>query len=202
MRRVVVLSSGAVTGGFDTTFHLPVERAVEDSGLEWTHVRPGEFAYNKSALWGPSIRAERVVRHPDPGAAWFPVHERDIADAAVAALLNDGHTGNAYTLNGPDLLSLREQTEAISAAIGAGIRFEKVTPHEAKRLYLRQGGFAAEAADFLLGFEDYDGNPADPYTAEAFDPSVLGPQPTIHDAIGTPARTFAEWARDHADDFR
>lgn len=85
MCRVVVLSFGAVTGGFDTTFHLPVEQAVETSGPEWTHVRPGEFAYNKIELWGPSNRAERVVRHPNPDAAGFPVHERDVADVAVAA---------------------------------------------------------------------------------------------------------------------
>ncbi|GAA5705402.1 hypothetical protein Save01_06254 [Streptomyces avermitilis] len=42
VRRIVVLSSGAVTTGFDSDFHSPVERAVEESGLEWTHVRPGE----------------------------------------------------------------------------------------------------------------------------------------------------------------
>lgn len=202
VRRIVVLSSGAVTGGFDTTFHLPVEQAVETSGLEWTHVRPGELAYNKIELWGPSIRAERTVRHPNPEAAWFPVHERDVADVAVAALLNDGHSGVAYTLNGPELLTLRDQVEAIANAIGDEIRFEKVTPHEAREAYLRQGGFAAEAADFLLGFVDYDGNPADPSVVADFDPSVLGPQPTIAEAIGTPARTFEQWARDHVQDFR
>jgi uncharacterized protein YbjT (DUF2867 family) len=62
----VALSSGAVTGGFDTDFHFPVERAVEDSRLKWTHVRPGEFMLNKLWLWGPSIRAESVVYNPFP----------------------------------------------------------------------------------------------------------------------------------------
>ncbi|MFD5741679.1 SDR family oxidoreductase [Streptomyces massasporeus] len=95
VQRVVVLSSGAVTSGFDTDFHLPVEQATESSGLEWTHVRPGEFAMNKLALWGPPIRAERVVRDPFPDAAWFPVHERDIADVAVLALTEEGHSGQA-----------------------------------------------------------------------------------------------------------
>ncbi|GAB3475901.1 SDR family oxidoreductase [Nocardiopsis coralliicola] len=202
VRRITVLSSGAVTGGFDTTFHLPVEQAVEESGLEWTHIRPGEFAANKTELWGPSIRAERTVRDANPDAAWFPVHERDVADAAVAALLDDGHTGSAYTLNGPEMISLREQVEAISAAIGEKILLEKVTPHEAKRLYLLQGGFAAENADFLLGFTDYDGDPSDPEAAADFDPGYFAAQPTLEDALGVPARTFAQWARDHADDFR
>ncbi|WP_049576899.1 NAD(P)H-binding protein [Streptomyces sp. SBT349] len=202
VRRIVVLSSGAVTGGFDTTFHLPVERAVEESGLEWTHVRPGEFAHNKVELWGPSIRAERVVRDPNPDAAWLPVHERDIADVAVAALLEDGHLGAAYDLNGPEPISLRAQVDAIAEAIGEPVRFEKVTPEEARELYLRQGGFAADNADFLLGFTDYEGNEADPHAAGDFDLSWLGPLPTAEAVTGRPARTFARWARDHADDFR
>nr|BFF04413.1 NAD(P)H-binding protein [Streptoalloteichus tenebrarius] len=202
VRRVVVLSSGAVTQGEDTAFHLPVERAVEESGLEWTHVRPGEFMLNKLWLWGPSIREQNVVRDPFPDAAWFPVHEQDIADVAAAALLEDGHVGAAYTLNGPELLSHAEQVRAIGAAIGREIRFEVVTPERARELYLRQGGFAAEVADFLLGFEDYSGEPADPQEKEEWTPSALPPMPTAEQVTGRPARTFADWARDHADDFR
>jgi uncharacterized protein YbjT (DUF2867 family) len=202
VRRIVVLSSGAVTSGDDNSFHLPVEQAVEASGLEWTHVRPGEFMLNKLWLWGPSIRAERVVRDPFPETAWFPVHERDIADVATAALLEDGHNGAAYTLNGPELISHREQVRAIAAAIGEEIRFEQVTPEEARELYLKQGGFAAESADFLLGFEDYGGDEWTPEERAAWDPRSLPPQPTIKDALGKPARTFAEWATDHAADFR
>ncbi|MFD9946323.1 SDR family oxidoreductase [Nonomuraea sp. NPDC059023] len=202
VRRVVVLSSGAVTGGYDTTFHLPVERAVEESGLEWTHVRPGEFAANKLSLWGPSIRAERVVRDAHPDAGWFPVHEQDIADVALAALLEDGHTGKVYDVNGPELINLRDQVRAIAAAIGEEIRFEELSPAEARKVYLAQGGFAAEAADFLLGFTDYAGNPADPAEVADFDPAQFGPLPTAEVVTGRPPRTFAQWAHDHAADFR
>ena len=70
--RIVVLSSAAVTGGADTSFHLPVERAVEELSPEWTHVRPGEFMLNKLLLWRPTIRAEGVVYEPFPEAAWCP----------------------------------------------------------------------------------------------------------------------------------
>lgn len=202
VQRIVVLSSGAVTGGFDTVFHLPVEQAVEQSGLEWTHIRPGEFAANKLALWGPSIRAERVVRAANPDSAGFPVHEQDIADVALKALLEDGHAGMAYDVNGPDLISLREQVKAIADALGEEIRFEELTPQQAREAYRAMGGFAAEAADFLLGFTDYDGNPADPSAVADFDPSKMGPLPTAESVTGRPARTFAQWARDRAEDFR
>ncbi|MER6578357.1 NAD(P)H-binding protein [Nonomuraea sp. NPDC001023] len=202
VRRIVVLSSGAVSGGFDTTFHPPVEQAVQESGLEWTHLRPGEFAANKLSLWGPSIRAERLVRDANPDAAWFPVHERDVADVALKALLEEGHHGQAYDINGPELISLRGQVRAIADALGEEVRFEEVTPAQAREIYLKIGGFAAEAADFLLGFADYDGNPVDPAGSTDFDPSTLGPLPTAQSVTGSPPRTFAQWARDHAEDFR
>ncbi|MEU3141755.1 NAD(P)H-binding protein [Nocardiopsis alba] len=202
VRRIVVLSSGAVTGGFDTTFHPPVEQAAERSGVGWTQIRPGEFAANKLALWGPSIRAERVVRDPNPDGGWYPVHEWDVADAALAALLEDGHHGKAYDVNGPELISLRDQVGAIADALGEEIRFEEVTPAEAREIYQRLGGFAAEAADFLLGFTDYDGNAADPADAADFDPSSLGPLPTVSSVTGAEPRTFAQWARDRVEDFR
>ncbi|MFI1169804.1 NAD(P)H-binding protein [Streptomyces sp. NPDC020801] len=205
VRRIVVLSSGAVTTGHDSDFHLPVERAVEESGLDWTHVRPGEFMLNKLWLWGPSIREKRVVREPFPDSAWFPVHERDIADVAVLALRGEGHTGRAYTVNGPELITRRAQVEHISVALGQEVRLEVVSPQEAREDYLRQGGFAAANADFLLGFEDYSGAESDPNdqseTAQ-WTPASLPAMPTAEEVTGRPARTFAEWARDHADDFR
>lgn len=202
VQRVVVLSSGAVTGGFDTDFHLPVEQAVEDAGLAWTHVRPGEFALNKLWLWGPSIRAEGVVRDPNPdGVAWYPTHEQDIADVAVAALLEDGHLGRAYDVNGPDLLNYRQQVELIAEATGREIRLEVITPDEARERYRAQGGFAAANADFLLGYADYSGAEADPSTLADFGASAVPSMPTAEPVTGR-ARGFAEWARDHAADFR
>jgi uncharacterized protein YbjT (DUF2867 family) len=202
VRRIVVLSSGAVSDGSDTSFHLPVEQAVEQSGLEWTHVRPGEFMLNKLWLWGPSIRAESVVRDPFPDAAWCPVHERDIAEVAVTALVADGHHGRAYDLNGPGLVSHRDQVRAIAAAIGREVRLEVVNPHRAREIYQAQGGFAAQNADFLLGFEDYSGGETDPASPAELDVASFGPLPTAEAVTGRPARTFAQWARDHAGDFR
>jgi uncharacterized protein YbjT (DUF2867 family) len=202
VRRIVVLSSAAVTGGFDTDFHLPVEQAVQDSGLEWTHLRPGEFMLNKLWLWGPSIRTESVVSEPFPDMAWCPVHEADIADAADIALREDGHHGQAYDLNGPQLITRRDQVQAIAAATGREIRLDVVTPTRARELYLQQGGFAALNADFLLGFADYSGNKPDPDTARASDIGAFGPLPTAQQLTGRPGRTFADWARDHVADFR
>ncbi|QFG25180.1 hypothetical protein [Actinomadura sp. WMMB 499] len=108
----------------------------------------------------------------------------------------------AYDLNGPELISRREQADAIAAAIGEEIGFERVTPGRAREIYLRQGGFAADNADFLLGFEDYGGEESDPEALDGLDPAHGSPPATAEAVTGRPARTFAQWARDHADDFR
>ena len=202
VERVVVLSSSAVTGGADTTFHLPVEQAVEEFSPEWTHVRPGEFMLNKLFLWGPSIRAEGVVYEPFPEVASWPVHERDVADVAVAALLRDGHHGKAYDLSGPEFITRQEQVDAIATASGREVRLDVVTPEQAREHYRRQGGFAAANADFLLGFTDYQGNKREP--TSVWYPTVrpAGPRPTAQRVTGLPSRTFAQWARDHADEWR
>lgn len=202
VRRIVVLSSAAVTSGADTTVHPPVEQAVEQTAEEWTHVRPGEFMLNKLLLWGPSIRAEGVVYEPFPEAAWWPVHEGDVADVATAALLQDGHHGRAYELSGPELLTRREQVRAIAAATGRPVHLEEVSPGEAREHYRRQGGFAAAYADFLLGFTDYEGNRREPDSAGYPNAQARGPRPTAERVTGRPARTFAQWAGDHADELR
>jgi uncharacterized protein YbjT (DUF2867 family) len=199
--RIVTLSSGAVTGGLDTDYQLPVEQAVEASGAEWTHLRPGEFASNTLRLWGPSIRSERVVRHHMPDWRGLPTHEADIAAVGVAALLGDGHHGKAYDLTGPARLSARDQVRALSDALGEEIRLEEVTQSQARDILRAQGGWAAENADFLTGFESYSATEIPEYTVEELD-EMIKPLPTVEEVTGRPARTYAEWARDHVEDFR
>jgi uncharacterized protein YbjT (DUF2867 family) len=201
VKRIVTLSSGAVSGGLDTDFQLPVEQAVEASGCEWTHLRPGEFASNTLRLWGPSIRAERVVRHHLPDWRGLPVHEADIAAVGVAALLRDGHHGKAYDLTGPERLSAREQVAAISAALGEEVRLEEVPAEQARDILKGLGGWAADNADFMTGFEPYSATSIPDFTVEELD-AMLEPLPTVEDVTGRPARTYAEWAREHVEDFR
>lgn len=191
VRRVVTLSAlAAEMDGGDNAIgdrHLTVERAVEAAGVEWTHLRPGPFAVNQLA-WAPSIRAEGVVRAPYPRAHQAPIHEADIAEVAVAALLEDGHAGAAYALSGPESLTQAERAAAIGAAIGREIRFEEQSPADARAAMTAH--LPGPAADMLLG-----------YMASSVDkPAPI--LPAVQRVLGRPGRTFAQWAADHADDFR
>ena len=106
--------------------------------MEWTHVRPGLLAANALG-WAQQIRAERVVREPYGTAGYPLVHEADIAEVAVAALLTGSHVGAAYTITGPAEVSQDEQVKAIGAAAGEEIRFQELTPEQAREQWLRDG---------------------------------------------------------------
>lgn len=192
LQRIVVLSSSSVldeTGGNHSgVYHRTVERAVEASRLDWTFVRPDEFAGNILWKWGHSIRTEGLVRAPYPGAARALIHEADVAAVAAAALLEDGHAGRAYELTGPESLTQSEQVRAIGEALGRQLRFEEVTPEQGREEMSR---FMPEpVVDMVLAYLARSvGRPA----------TVL---PTVEKITGRPGRPFAQWAADHAADFR
>lgn len=191
VRRIVVLSSSSVldTSGDNHSgeHHRAVERAVEECGVEWTFVRPDEFAANVLWKWADSIRTESVVRAPYGNAARVPIHEADIAAVAATALLEDGHVGQAYVLTGPEAITQADQVRAMSEATGRPIAFEEITPDEARKAMGTV--MPAPVVEMVLR-----------YLADAVtDPPV--PVDTVERITGRPARTFARWAADHAAEF-
>jgi uncharacterized protein YbjT (DUF2867 family) len=188
-RRIVFLSAMGARDeqGNTITFHGDVERMIERSGLEWTFLRAGGFATN-TLVWAPRIRAEGVVRWPYGAAASSLIHERDIAAVAVRALTDDGHSGVTHVLTGPEALIQVEQAHAIGAAIGRPVRYEEIPP-EAAREQLLAGGMTPGFADGALNYWATLVTAPEPVT------------PTVEEITGAPARTFREWATDHADDF-
>jgi uncharacterized protein YbjT (DUF2867 family) len=200
IEHVVVVSSAAVTAGYDTTYNAVVEQAVMDSGLDWSIVRPGEFATNSLLIWGPAIKTDRRAVEPFPDQIGHPIHEADVADAVLANLLDPGRRERIDTIIGPDSLTKREQVAVIAEAIGDQITLDEVSAEQARGFYRAQGGFAAANADFLFGFENYDG--AEGITDEPHDTSAPDDDAylTLDRITGTPARTFRQWAHDHAPD--
>lgn len=170
-------------------WHRGLELEVEATGREWTHVRPGLLAADALG-WADRIRAERTVREPYGRSGYPLVHEADVAEVAVAALLTDDHVGAAYTITGPARVTQIEQAAAIGAAIGAEVRFEELTPSQARVQWLADG-YPPDVADWLIEL-----------LAAALDgPGALPPTSTYEEITGRPPRTFAQWARDHAADF-
>ncbi|GIF16269.1 NAD(P)H-binding protein [Actinoplanes teichomyceticus] len=192
VRRVVVLSGALADTDLSEDGYLAVERAVEESGLEWTHVRPGEFAANWLD-WAPAIKEARVVRRPYRAAVTQPTHEADIAAVAARVLVEDGHAGRTYTFAGPEALTAAAQVDAIGAAIGATVRFDDLDPAQARAEWIGNG-YPEAFVDWIFAMWAESARNPTPTNQEWAD---VVPQLT-----GRPARTFAQWATDHAADFR
>ena len=169
--------------------HSDIERLIETSGRQWTFLRPGMLAANARSWWAPQIRAGgSVVRWPYATASTAPIHERDIAAVAVRALCEDGHAGAEYVLTGPQSLSQSEQISTIGGVIGRPLRMEEISPEDAKSALLPV--IPAPAVNMLLAaWAGAIGQP----------PFVTS---TVAEITGSPARTFREWATDHAAEFR
>ncbi|PPK65415.1 NAD(P)H-binding protein [Actinokineospora auranticolor] len=189
VERIVTLSSAsaAYPDDWGGRHHRDVEIAVEESGVPWTHVRPGMFIGNLFE-WVEGIRAEGVARAPYGALRLAPVHEGDIGAVAAKVLVEDGHEGRIYQLTGPETLSRAEMAGAVAAGIGRPVRFEELTPDQWRE---RVSAFIpAPAVDWLLQL-----------AADNLD----NPEPvlsTVPDLLGRPARGVTEWATENADAFR
>ncbi|MGA2590762.1 MAG: hypothetical protein ABSH32_12665 [Bryobacteraceae bacterium] len=127
-----------------------------------------------------------VVRWPYAEAPTAPIHERDIAAVAVRALCEDGH-GAEYVLTGPQSLSQFEQVSIIGETIGRSLRFEEISPAEARRELLTV--IPLPIINMLLNA----------WAAAIGQPAFV--TSTVADITGTPARTFRDWAIDHVAEF-
>ncbi|GAA4975130.1 NAD(P)H-binding protein [Kineococcus glutinatus] len=164
-----------------------VTRAVEASGLPWTHLWPGDFMENLLA-WAPQVRATGAVREPWPEAASAPIAMADVAAVAAEALLGEGHEGRALGLAGPQVLTRAEMARAIGEALGREVRFVRVDRDEAvAALEPAMGEGAAWYVDTAVG-----GYADTPGAANRL----------VEELTGRPATTFARWARRNADAFR
>ena len=171
-----------------SVLHEEIERFIQQSGVEWTFLRPGMLASNALGWWAPQIRSGDVVRWPYLAAPTAPIDERDIASVAVRALLENGHAGAEHVLTGPQSLTQFEQVSTIGRAIGRSLRIEEISPEEARREWAAT--WPAPVVNMLLkSWNAAIGQPA--YVTNS-----------VAEVTGTPARRFFAWASDHAQAFR
>ncbi|MHC5903098.1 SDR family oxidoreductase [Streptomyces sp. S6] len=182
---VVLVSSITV----ETHPHLPaaqrnlaVERALRDSGMSWTILRPTQFASN-TLWWAQGIRERGEVRAPYVDTGLPTIHPADVAAVAHRALTSPAaHHGRTHPLTGPARITVREQVAALSEALGRDLTLTELTRSQAH----------AEMTSFM-----------DAGTADAILDLTGG---DVNEGLlrvrGAAGRTFREWAGENADAFR
>lgn len=197
LAQVVLLSAlGADPASEDaiTRAHGEAEQAVRDARIPWTFLRPGGFAANR-LLWTDSVRAG-VVRDPFPDSHAALIHEADIAAVAACALTSSGHLGATYSLTGPESLTVRNQVSVLGRVAGRPVRVEAQDlddyRHELTAALEARGLGRVGSAEVIEA------------RIRRLAALVDRPQATTETVLavtGRSARSFAEWAGDHAGDF-
>jgi uncharacterized protein YbjT (DUF2867 family) len=162
------------------------EQVIQDAGLEWTVVRCSWFDQNFSEdyLLEPILAGEVALPAGDVPEPF--VDTEDIADVAVAALTEAGHTGRVYELTGPRLLTFEEAIAEIGRGTGRELRYVPISVEE----------YTAGAAEHgipedVIGLMQY-------LFSEVLDGRNAQLADGVRQALGREPRDFADYVRDTA----
>lgn len=188
VEHIVKLSSGRAGDDSATdplpTWHRAGEQAVRASGIPWTMVRPLGFMSN-ALHWAATVRDRDTVYAPFAQGRVAVVDPEDIAAVAVRSLVEPGHTGQVYTLSGPQPLSPADQTEILGEVLGRPLRYVETAPDQARKA-LQRFGVADDMADAIMALR-----------ATALESFTSVVHPTVAAVTGRPPRTFRAWALAH-----
>jgi uncharacterized protein YbjT (DUF2867 family) len=166
---------------------LPVEMAIQESGIDYTILRPNNFFQND--LWSKEALLQYGV-YPQPiGTVGLSrVDVRDIAEAAALALTTDGHAGATYNLVGPEVLTGPDSAARWSDALGKPITY---------------GGddldaWEQQALQFLPPFMVFDFRLMYAFFQERGLKATDDDVARLTDLLGRPPRRFEDFARETA----
>lgn len=192
VRRIVklsVLGAGGKAREGVAVWHDAGERAVRESGVPWTFVRPGAFQSN-ALYWRDAVRSERCV-FSNFGDGKVPfIHPRDIAAVSALALTSDGHEGQAWPITGPVAISTGEQVRILGEVLGQRLEYVGISD-EAARERMRRSGMPGYLIEALI-----------PFAAVVRSGRAMAVHPTVERLLGRPALGFEVWARENVAAFR
>ncbi len=163
------------------------ERIVQNSGLAWTIIRASWFFQNFSeGAFVDMVHAGHITLPAGDIPEPF-VDVDDIAEIAVAAFTEPGHTGEVYEVTGPRLMTFAEVADALSEAIGSHIAYVQV-PHEAFVAGVQASGAPKEVVWML----DY-------LFSTVLDGRNAHLTDGIQRALGRPPKDFTAYAREVAE---
>ena len=164
--------------------HRDTERALEQSGLAYTILRPVFLMQNLIGM----VRDGAIHTAAGDGRVAM-IDVRDVAAVAVDALTSRSCDGKTHTLTGPQPLSFDDVAEILSQQTGRRIRHVRVAPEDVRNALERSGvepWFAEDMANLhsmlAAGYEDLVTD-------------------DVRTVTGTSPSTLAEFGRDFADHF-
>ncbi len=185
VRHVVLLSGRGATLDSPSMLirmHAQSEKALRNSGLAYTILRPDYFMQNLLG-YASSIRVRGGFESTFIEATRCMIDCRDIAAVAVTALTEEGHAGQSYDLTGPHALSMLQAAEKLAAELGRLVNCVEISPEQ-----LRAGMLAMGVPEWL----------AKDMTAASDPGECLPPTSTVADVTHRPPLSFDQFVRDYA----
>lgn len=180
LQHIVLLSGRGEPGA------QAAEAALRASSMPWTIVRSSWFNQNFSegylidgVMSGEIALPAREV--PEPF-----VDVDDIADVVTAALTDARHIGKLYELTGPRAITFSQAVAEVSKAIGRPINYQQISGED----------FAAGMRG--VGVPDDIIHLLDELFTVTLDGRNSEVQHGVMEALGRPAKDFADYARDAA----
>jgi len=160
------------------------EAAFIAAGAEWTILRSAFFFQNfTEALWGAEIAAGSLTMVQSTVGEPF-VDADDIAEVAVATLLDPAHIGRVHELTGPRLITFRDIAHEMSTVYGRPIVYRQL-PVEDYVAALVSAGLPQEDAVGLAYVFD-----------EVLDGRNAHVESGVNDVLGREGRDFATFLGD------
>ena len=180
----VVLS---VYGANPLVPHWWLERLARQEGPS-VALRPSFFMQNLSGVHAADVRDRGELFVPAGTGRTSVVDARDVAQAAARVLADPSpHLGRTYTLTGPEALTYAEMAAVLSDVLGRPVRY----PAPSARAFRDRQRAAGVPDDFARTM------------GRIYAVARFGLAGRVTDdlarLLGRPPRTFAEFARDHAD---
>jgi uncharacterized protein YbjT (DUF2867 family) len=171
--------------------HRQAEKAIEQSGIPFTFLRPNEFMQNFVNFHSPSIRGNNAFYVPLEDAKVSLVDVRDIAAVAVKSLTDeDRHKNKTYLITGPEALSYHQVAEILSNTTGRKINYVNISDEEA-RAAMKEIGMSDWLINTVSELSDYFRK------GKASEIS-----PAVDEVTGKKPISFSQFANDYVDAFR
>ncbi len=167
--------------------HGMVDQFVEDSGIPFTVLRPNTFMQNFSTIMAEMVKGG-TISMPEEDAKVSYIDVRDIADCATTLLTSGGgeHVDKMYALTGPEGLSGADVAAQISAASGRDVTYNPI----AEEAFMQ--GLNA------MGMPEWNINMLVSLTRVVKLGMIGNVTKAVEFITGTPARTFSDFAAEHA----
>jgi uncharacterized protein YbjT (DUF2867 family) len=188
VQRIVKVSALGAEVGSPVAFwdwHARIEDRLRTSEVSFVVLRP---SFSMANLLGSAeaVRYTGKLFVPAGDAGISMIHPHDVAAAASAALIEDGHDGESYTLTGPEAITFEGVAERLSEATGREIEYLNVPDEVALQGMTEQGLPEFVAAQIVTVFGVLRGGAQEQSTG------------TVQYLTGREPRSFADFAHEHA----